>query len=133
MAGISLRDKNWRDAADTAQRALKLDPFDFPQAYLFSAIANYNLKNLDAAEKSAREGQKIDTQHRYPKLEHVLGVLLAEKQDFPAAAEHMRSYLKFAPEAQDAGIVKKQLTEIEKLSSAGKLTTGPASAPEPRQ
>ena len=79
-----------------------------------------------------REGQKIDTQHRYPKLEHVLGVLLAEKQDFPGAAEHMRTYLKFAPDAQDAGMVKKQLTEIEKLSSAGKLTPNPAPAPQPQ-
>lgn len=132
MAGISLYEKNWREAADTAQRALKLDPFNFPQVYLYNAIANYNLKNLDAAEKSAREGQKIDTQHRYPKLEHVLGVLLAEKQDFPGAAEHMRTYLKFAPDAQDAGMVKKQLTEIEKLSSAGKLTPNPAPAPQPQ-
>lgn len=133
MAAIAVREQNWQDVADTTQRAIKLDPFNFPQAYLYNAIANYNLKHLDAAEKSAREGQKMDNQHRYPKLEHVLGVLLAEKQDFSAAAEHMRSYLKFAPDAQDAGIVKKQLTEIEKLSSNGKITQEAAPVSEPRQ
>lgn len=80
-------------------------------------MANYYLRRLDAAKKSAREAQKLDTEHRYPKINQVLGAILADKRDFPAAAEQMRSYLKFSPGAQDAATVKKQLLELEKLTN----------------
>ena len=77
-------------------------------------MANYNLKNYEAAEKSALEAQKLDTKHTMPKVNHLLGILLAERRDFTGAAEQMRSYLKFAPAAQDAGDVRGQLAELEK-------------------
>lgn len=102
---------------DTTNRAIRLDPVDFPQAYFFNSVANYYLHRLDAAEKSAREAEKLDSQYRFPKVNQVLGVILAEKRDFAGAAEQMRSYLKFAPEAQDATTVKGQLAELEKLSN----------------
>ena len=64
-------------------------------------MANYNLRNLEAAEKSAREAQKLDTQHRIPKIDHLLGVILAQRRDYTGAAVQMKSYLKFAPGATD--------------------------------
>ena len=50
-------------------------------------MANYNLKNFEAAEKSAIEAQKMDTKHRNPKIDQVLGLIMIEKRDYPAAAE----------------------------------------------
>jgi tetratricopeptide (TPR) repeat protein len=116
LAGIAARASNWQDLADATDRAIKLDPFDYPQAYFYNSVANYNLKKYDAAERSAREAQKLDTRHEFPKTSHLLGILLAEKRDFSGAAEQMRNYLKFAPGARDAATVRTQLTEIEKLS-----------------
>ena len=78
-------------------------------------MANFNLRNLEAAEKSARAALKLDTQHRVPKLEHLLGVILANQQDYAGAAEHMKSYIERAPDASDVDVVRKQLVEIEKL------------------
>jgi tetratricopeptide (TPR) repeat protein len=118
MALIAARQNRWQDVADTTDRALRLNPVDFPAAYFYNSVANYNLKKIDAAEKSAREAQKLDPQHRIPKLDHLLGMILAERRDYAGAAEHMRNYLKFAPGAQDADKVRSQLTELEKLTGS---------------
>ena len=67
LALISARENKWQEVADTTDRAIKLDPYDFPQAYFYNSVANYNLGKLDAAEKSAREAQKLDTAHRFPR------------------------------------------------------------------
>ncbi len=86
----------------------------FPKFY-FDAVANYNLQNFDAAEKSARQLQKLDTQHRYPMADRILASVLAERKDYPGAAEQMREYLKIAGTAKDADEVRGQLQQIEKI------------------
>jgi tetratricopeptide (TPR) repeat protein len=116
LSRLALRAKNWRELADVTGRAVKLDPFDYPQQFFFNSVANYNLRNMDAAEKSAREAEKLDTGHRYPQVSHLLGVILAQRQDYTGAAGEMRNYLKFAPGAQDAATVRGQLDQLEKLS-----------------
>jgi tetratricopeptide (TPR) repeat protein len=117
LSRLALGARNWQELADVTGRAVKLDPFDYPQQFLFNSVANYNLQNLDAAEKSAREAEKLDTQHRYPQVSHLLGAILAQRQDFTGAADQMRNYLKFAPGASDAATVRGQLDQLEKLSA----------------
>ena len=117
LSRLALGAKNWRELADVSGHAVKLDPFDYPQQFFLNSVANYNLQNMDAAEKSAREAEKLDTEHRYPQVSHLLGVILAQRQDYTGAAGEMRNYLKFAPGATDAATVQKQLDQLEKLSS----------------
>lgn len=128
LAGIYAREQKWEEVVQTTERVLRLNPYDYPGAYFYNAVANLNLQNLDAAEKSAREGLKQDELHRLPKLEHVLGVVLAQKNDLNGASEHMKAYLKFAPNARDADFVRNQLAEIEKLRGA---PTAAATVPQP--
>jgi tetratricopeptide (TPR) repeat protein len=128
LAGIAAREEKWQEVADTTDRVLRLNPFDYPGAYFYNAVANLNLQNLDAAERSAREGLKHDELHRLPKLEHVLGIVLAQKNDLSGAAEHMKAYLKFAPNARDADFVRNQLAEVEKLRGGA---TAAAAVPNP--
>ncbi len=118
LAVLAAKENKWQDVADTTDRALRLNPMDFPQAFFYNSVANYNLKKIDAAEKSAREAVKLDTMHRIPKATHLLGIILAEKQDFTGAAQQMKDYLKFSPGGQDVELVKKQLLELEKFTSA---------------
>ncbi len=118
LATLAAKENKWQDVADTTDRALRLNPIDFPQAFFYNSVANYNLKKFEAAEKSAREAVKLDTMHRMPKAAHLLGVILAEKQDFSGAAEQMKNYLKFSPGGQDVELVKKQLLELEKFATA---------------
>jgi regulator of sirC expression with transglutaminase-like and TPR domain len=87
-------------------------------------VAQFNLRNMEEAEKSAREALKLDPQHRIPKLEHLLGVILANKADYAGAAAHMKNYIERAPDAADIDTVRKQLVEIEKLL-AGRAAAPP--------
>src|SRR5262245_59985749 len=126
LAGMSFKEQNWQDVADTTTRLIKLDPVDFPDAFFYNSVANYYLKNYDAAEKSAREAQKLDTRNRMPKTNQLLGVILAGKQDYAGAAEQIKKYLTFLPaEGQETETAKKQLTELEKMTGAPKPTPEP--------
>jgi tetratricopeptide (TPR) repeat protein len=120
LAQLAVREQKWQEAADTSGRAIKLDPFDFPDAFFYNAVANYKLRRLDDAEASARQTQKLDAGHRWPTADRVLGAILYEKKDYAGAAEQLRNYLTWVPDATDAGEVKAQLAELEKLSGDAK-------------
>ncbi len=112
------REAKWQEVADTTDKVLHLNPYDFPAAYYYNAVANLQLGKLDPAEKSAREAVKIDTSHQNPRSNYILGIILAQKQDLKGAAEFLRAYLQFAPDAKDSDKVKTQLAEIEKSAEA---------------
>jgi len=133
IAALQSRKQQWKEAAETTQKAIKLNPYDFPGAYLYNALANYNLQEMDAAEQSAREGMKADKDHRIPKLAHILGVVLAQKQDFAGAAENMKLFLKHAvPGSADVDMVKKQLAQVEGMMGQKADAAEPAPAKDPQ-
>ncbi|MBI4908494.1 MAG: tetratricopeptide repeat protein [Acidobacteria bacterium] len=112
-------EKKWKECAETSGKAVKLNPFDYPEAYFYSAVANLNLQNLDDAEKSAREGIKADPRKRLPKMRHVLGIVLAQKNEVPAAMESMKEYMAMLPQGSpDISLVKGQLAQLEKFAQA---------------
>ena len=114
LAMLAATEQKWQEVVDDTDRLLRLNPVDFPQAWLFNSLGNYYLKNIDAAEKSAREGISHDAAHHYAAMNHVLGVILAQKQDYAGAAQQLRDYIHFAPNATDVAQVKQQLSEVEK-------------------
>jgi len=116
LARFSVADKNWQDVAATTNRLIKLNPYDFPEAYFYSAAADYNLHKFDAAHASALEAQKLDTVHKFPKVEHLLGLILYQKRDYAGAIEQLRKYLVMSPDSPDVGEVKHQLAELEKAA-----------------
>jgi tetratricopeptide (TPR) repeat protein len=115
---MALQASNWQDLAAITDKTVKLNPFDYPQEYFFNSVANFNMHRFDAAEKSALEAERLDTRHQYPKNSHLLGMILALKKDYAGAAERMKTYLKFAPNAEDAAKVRAQLAEVEKVTAA---------------
>lgn len=117
---FAVNERNWEKIERQANTVLKLNPYDYPQVYFFHSVASYNLKNLDAAEKSAREAAKLDPQHRNPKINHLLGVILADRGEFSGALDQMRTYLNASPNAPDAANVKNMVSELEKLAAAKK-------------
>lgn len=118
VADLDLRDKKWKEAAEVTDRAGKLDAFDYPQVYFYNSVANYNLKNVDAAEKSARQAERLDTRHLYPQIYYLLGNILAIHHDYPGAAENLRTFLKLAPDSEDAVTARKQLEQAERISAS---------------
>jgi tetratricopeptide (TPR) repeat protein len=124
LALLAAHDKQWQEMADTSDQLIKLNALDFPEFWFYNSVAKSHLQNYDAAENSARQGIKIDTDHRVPKLEYVLGIIEAQKRDYQGAGEHLRRYLSLSPNAADAADTRKKLEEVERLSAA-------APAPKP--
>jgi len=120
LAGMAATSQNWPETAEITDKLIKLNPVDYPQAYLYNSIAYLNLKNLDAAEKSARELIKMDPQHRMPKAQHVMAVILAQKADWEGSATQFRGFLQSARPGADVELAKKQLAEVEKMFQAQK-------------
>ena len=118
LAVIDWKAEKWQSVADLTDRVVKPDSFDYPQAYFLNALSNYYLKNMDAAEKSAREAVRLDTRKQYLTTIRLLGVILAQKEDYTGAVEQLKSYLQLAPQASDAATVRNQLSQLEKLTAA---------------
>ena len=112
---IYMRHAQWKDLADDTDIALKLDPFDYPQAYLFNGVARWNLHQVDAAEKSAREADRLDSRHTLPQVSHLMALILLERHEYAGAADYLRLYLRVNPAADDAVKTRAQLAQVEKL------------------
>ncbi len=117
---LAAKDAKWQESGKYLDRAVELDPVDFPQAWYADAVANYNIKNYDAAEKSARAAVKLDPRHANPRSDYLLGLVLAEKKDYAGAAAELTAFLKLAPNAPDLAQVKEKLGQLEKLMAGTK-------------
>jgi tetratricopeptide (TPR) repeat protein len=118
LARLSTNEQDWRNAADLANKALELDPIAFPEAYYLNALALYNLKDLETAERIVRKGQRLDLSLQFPQMHLILANILSMKQDALGAIEELRKYLKSAPNAEDAPMVRARLEEKVKLAKA---------------
>ncbi len=110
----SLQEGNWQAAADSSERVLEAGSAAYPSASYLNAMANLRLGHLDAAERSAREAIRLDSAHRNPRTNYVLGLVLAEKHEYGQAADWLNAYLRAAPNVPDSETVRRQLASIEK-------------------
>lgn len=117
LADLALKEKQWKDLDSVTDELVKLNPLNFPQYWYYNSVANYFLQSFDEAEKSAQQGMTADVQHRIPKIEYVLAMVLVQKKDYKGALFHLRNYVRVAPNAPDADVAQKQLAELEKMSN----------------
>ena len=117
LAQLAFRSQQWPDVVDNTNKLLSLDPVDFPIAYFLNGVANYYLRNLDAAEKTVRQGIKVDDGHRIPKLHYLLGMILLQKGDYQGASASLKQYLQLTKQPAEIAEAQKELTEIERLSA----------------
>ncbi len=119
LGEMAVREKKWQEVLAAAKTGLARDATHWPALHLLDAVANFNLGDLDAAGRSAREVVRLDTEHRFPQAEHILGMVFLENRNYPEAAAHLRTYLQQAPQAANAELVRKQLAEIEQSIKVG--------------
>jgi tetratricopeptide (TPR) repeat protein len=118
LASVALRESKWQEAATWSSRATEMDGVDFPAAFYYNALANYRLGNMDQAEKSARKAEALGAQNSFPQVSLLLGMVLANRGDYAAAADQLRLYLKAAPTAPNADAVRQQLANVESTGAA---------------
>ncbi len=114
LTSIAAGEGKWEEALAFSNKVIKLNPFFSPQIYFINGVANLNMQKVDEAEESVREALKMDPNRRNPRSMALLGVILAQKQDFKGAAENLKAYLKAVPNASDAERIKSQIEGIEK-------------------
>jgi hypothetical protein len=118
LSTIAVRQQKWADVVKYTSEVIKLSAYTTPEMFFYNAAANYNLHELDAAEKSARIAARLDARHKVPRINYILGLILAQKQDLKGAVENLKLYLQFNPAATDAGSVEEQVAELEKAGGA---------------
>ena len=122
IALLAMQARKWPELAEITDRAMGLDPFEYPQIYLFNAAANYNLRNIDAAERSIQAAAKLDTLQQFAEISYLQGLILIQRHNYPAAAERLRNYLKLAPDAADARTARDQLQQLDKAIAQNAAT-----------
>jgi tetratricopeptide (TPR) repeat protein len=118
LTQLALREQNWKELTEFSEKLLALNSVSFPEFWLWNSLGNYCLRNLAAAEKSARHGLELDLEHHVPRLEYVLGMVLLKKPDYPQAAQHLRVFLSLTTKPVEVAEAQKQLDEIARLSRA---------------
>jgi tetratricopeptide (TPR) repeat protein len=119
LALIAGRKQDWKRMAEWSDRALALNAYEYPAAYYFNAVANYNLQKLDVAEKNARAARRLDSQYHIPKIDLLLANVLLQRNDYAGAAAQLRSFLKYVPSGDEASMARQLLGQTEsKLAAA---------------
>ena len=108
----------WDEVALDSSKVLELDPNSPSDIYFYSAVAHYNLKRIDTAEEHARHAATLDPQHRNPRINHLLGVILVQTREYAEATENLKLYLKLTPNAPETAAINQMLDEIGKASEA---------------
>ena len=120
LGEMAAHQQDWPAAARYLDRALKLDPVDYPRLWFEDAVADYNVHEFDRAEKNTREALKIPSASRDPRANRLLGLILMKKRDYAGAGAALRAYVTLAPNAKDLDQVRVQLVEIDSHLTAGK-------------
>jgi tetratricopeptide (TPR) repeat protein len=118
LAELDTQEQRWESLVKVTDQLLALNPVNFPDAYMRNALGHYYLHNFDAAEKSARQGMKVDEQHQVPKIEYLLGVILIQQHQYSEAATHIQNYLRVATQPAEVEEAQKRLADITRLTAA---------------
>ncbi|MFL6449527.1 MAG: tetratricopeptide repeat protein [Bryobacteraceae bacterium] len=117
LARLSAQEGKWEDAANFSKEAISLNPVEFPSSFWYNAIASYNLKRTEDAEKSVKDLLKLDSRHNYPDAENMMAQILLDRGNYPEAATHLRTYLTLVPNAKNADTLKQILLKIDQASA----------------
>ena len=120
--------REWPRLGDATDRLLKLDPFDYPQAYYYRAVAAFNTGNPQAAEKDVRQAQRLDDRRRWPETWLLLGRIYAARGDYAAAGRQLRMYLTLVPQSPSAAAIRAQAVGYEQRAAQA---TARANTPQP--
>ncbi|MGI9102894.1 MAG: tetratricopeptide repeat protein [Terriglobales bacterium] len=121
LAKIAAQEHDWARMADLTDHAIALNAYEYPVAFYFNAVAHYELGHSPQAEKSARSGIRLDSQHRIPDLQFVLSRLLLDRKDYAEASEVLKTFLTLVPTGPAAERARAELAQTEAiLASASK-------------
>jgi VWFA-related protein len=109
---------NWDVAEKTALAGTRADiQGTLPGLYLNLAEIRAHL-NVDGAEAAARKAIALDKKHTLPRAEYVLGLILADGEDYSSAIAHLRRYLELDSRAEEAAAVRSRIKALQASAAA---------------
>lgn len=126
LANLQLESQQNQDAIDSAAKALELDN-SIGFAHFIQAVGQFDLNELDAAEKSALEAQK-DQPVGNPQVHALLADIYLRKQDGTNATAQIKAYLKEAPKGDMAAELKKDLEQLGQSPAKNQAQADPVLA-----
>jgi tetratricopeptide (TPR) repeat protein len=111
---VAFNQKKWEDAAGYLCQAEQLDPMNSPMPWFYSAVAYYELRKYDQAEKSIRTEIDMDPQFQNHRARYVLGMILIARHDTADGSDALRSYLAASPDPRDVVAAKTVLSVLQK-------------------
>jgi tetratricopeptide (TPR) repeat protein len=118
MAYLEAVAGHWEQTRKLTERLIALDPTDFPLAYYYEGVAEFNLQHTDRAESIALHAESMDKAHSEPRIELLLASVYSAKQNYSAAAQHYRTYLKLVPDGPLTEHVKITLAKTEEMAKS---------------
>jgi Tfp pilus assembly protein PilF len=104
LAMLAASQRSWPVVESLTDEVIRRNPYEFPQAFLYHAVAAYNLGKLDAAEHSVRQAIELDAPGRLPRARLLLARILIETNRSAEAQEPLARYLELTegkPEAEE--------------------------------
>jgi Tfp pilus assembly protein PilF len=116
-ARLALDEGRVEEGLRLSEQALALNPIEFPEAWFYNAVANFNLKRLDKAETSVQRAMELDTIHALlPRAEQLLGLVLTQKRQYDQALVHLRNYIRISPLATDVPDTIRLIATLENIA-----------------
>lgn len=112
---LALARDDMAEVLDKAECLLRLNPYEFPLAYYYSAVANLQLQNFDAGEERIRTALALDPGNTNPMSHFVLGYLLASKGQFAEAVDALEVFLELKPGGAAAQQAQAALEKLHEL------------------
>lgn len=125
LAALNANRSQWPDVVRLTDKAIQLDPMNYPDIYFLNAAAHFNLKQMPEAEKSARKAVDIDKEHRFPRAELLLGSILRIRGDNVSAAEHLRNFVKMDPNSPEVPNIQAFLAKFDEQNATAKAAPKP--------
>jgi tetratricopeptide (TPR) repeat protein len=118
LARLGVQEKQWKEVVEATNHLVQLLP-DEAQYWFLNSAAQFNIGNTAQAESSIQRAIALDTKHLVPQLEYLYSLILARKQEYQAASDHVNAYLRLSPEGKDAPAARLALAEFQKRAQLG--------------
>ena len=118
LAALAVQQEDWQGTVDNTLHSLQLDPEGTMRIWYYSALGNFQLGRLRAAQLSAEKLLVVDPLHNIRNGEQLLAAVLAREADYNGALAHLRNCLTYIQEGADASLLKQQIAQLERLQQA---------------
>ena len=102
------------DLFEQTETLLRMDPYEFPQAYYYNAVANLQLKHYEEGEERIRAAIENDPDQEQPMEYFVLGFLLMNEGKEAEALDAFSTFLTLQPEGDSADQARAAMEKLRK-------------------